>query len=576
MLNNQWKQLIKTFDYAFQPIININNGKIFAVEALIRNYERDFNVIYEIFDKAYKEEMLYDLDYALKELAFKKFSQINIKNLKLFYNIDNRLLNINDFDDTHTTSLLNTYNINKNNLCFELSERDTLQNSNNLLNLLDIYKQHGYSLAIDDFGIGVSGLKLMYFSEASYIKIDMFFIRNIHKDAKKKLFCSSIINMAHIMGSKVIAEGIEEEKEYYACKEIGFDFLQGYLISKAQINIKDISKKYNIVEKLINKDKRINDKNLISNKYVDSIKSLNINESLFSLFLYFKENPNNTFVPIINDDNELMGAIYEQDIKKISYSQYGLALAKNLSQNSNLNKYMKNILSVEISWGVDKTLEVYNMNKTYKKGIFITKANKYLGFLTVNNLLTLSYKRNIEIAKDQNPLSKLPGNSKIEEHLELVFSTYKENTYHIVYFDFNDFKPFNDSYGFRQGDRAILIFADLLKKYLEKESFIAHIGGDDFFVCFKNKDFIYVYEQVSLIIKKFKDLVENFYSKEDKKRAYVKIEDRFGIKRKFKLLSVSAAILELTHKSKIENFDSVIVKIKKASKENKHPLSCSL
>lgn len=63
MLNDKWKQLIKNFDYAFQPIVNINNGKIYAVEALLRNYERDFNVIFEIFDKAYEEDMLFDLDF---------------------------------------------------------------------------------------------------------------------------------------------------------------------------------------------------------------------------------------------------------------------------------------------------------------------------------------------------------------------------------------------------------------------------------------------------------------------------------------------------------------------------------
>lgn len=566
MLNNEWKQLIKSFDYAFQPIVNINNGKIYAVEALIRNYERDFTIIFEIFDKAYNENMLYDLDLELREIVIKKFSNININNLKLFYNLDNRLLNINDFDDSHTVNLLNKYNLSKNNLCFELSEKDTLQNSNNLLNLLDVYKEHGYNIAIDDFGIGVSGLKLMYFSEASFIKIDQFFIRNIHTDAKKRLFCSSIINMAHIMGSKVIAEGIEDEKEYYVCKEIGFDFLQGYLIQKAQLDIKYIEKKYKIIDDLVSKDKRLNDKNILSDKYIQDIKSLNINDSLYNLFVYFKNNPSNTFVPIINDESELEGVINELDIKDMSYSQYGLALAKNLSQNSDLKRYLKSVHSVELSWGVDKTLEVYNMNTGNKKGIFITKANKYYGFISVDNLLTLSYKRNIEIAKDQNPLSKLPGNNQIEQRLELVFSTYTENTYHIVYFDFNDFKPFNDSYGFRQGDRAILIFSELLKKHFEKEAFIAHIGGDDFFALFKNKDYEFVYKKSNLIINKFKDTVKDFYDKKDKEREYIKIQDRFGIKRKFKLLSVAAAIIEINKNSQIKNFDQIISIMKKQSK----------
>lgn len=576
MLNDKWKQLIKNFDYAFQPIVNINNGKIYAVEALLRNYERDFNVIFEIFDKAYEENMLFDLDFELKKLAFRKFSNFKIKDLKLFYNLDNRILNINDFDDKNTLSLLEKFNINKSRLCFELSEKDTLQNSSNLLHLLDMYKQHGYNIAIDDFGIGVSGLKLMYFSEASFIKIDRFFITNIHKDAKKRLFCSSIINMAHIMGSKVIAEGIEDEKEYYVCKEIGFDFLQGYLIQKAQLEIHNISKKYSIIENIINKDKRVSDENLIDSNFVQKIKALNIKQSLYELFSYFKDNPNNTFVPIINDEKELQGAIYELDIKKMSYSQYGLSIAKNISLHSDLTRYMKPVLAVELSWGVDKTLEVYNMNDVSKKGIFITKANKYLGFVSVDNLLSLSYKRNIEIAKDQNPLTKLPGNHQIEDSLSIMFQSYKDNTYHIVYFDFNDFKPFNDSYGFRQGDRAILIFAELLKKHLEKDSFIAHIGGDDFFVSFKNQELEEVNKKVNSLIKKFASSVQEFYSKRDKERGYIKIIDRFGIKRNFPLLSVAAAIMEINNNSDISNFDTLISKLKKDSKLESKAITCCL
>ena len=78
--------------------------------------------------------------------------------------------------------------------------------------MLQRYKQSGYSIAIDDFGIGVSGLKLLYFSEANIIKLTGFYIK-YRSRLKEKLFCSSIIDMAHIMGMQVIAEGVETQKE---------------------------------------------------------------------------------------------------------------------------------------------------------------------------------------------------------------------------------------------------------------------------------------------------------------------------------------------------------------------------
>ena len=69
-----------------------------------------------------------------------------------------------------------------------MSEKGTVIEQNALSSMLQRYKQSGYSIAIDDFGIGVSGLKLLYFSEANIIKLDRFFISNIDQDSKKKLF----------------------------------------------------------------------------------------------------------------------------------------------------------------------------------------------------------------------------------------------------------------------------------------------------------------------------------------------------------------------------------------------------
>ena len=61
--------------------------------------------------------------------------------------------------------------------------------------------------------------------------------------------------------------------------------------------------------------------------------------------------------------------------------------------------------------------------------------------------------------------------------MKKLLKKYKKSITHIIYFDFNDFKPFNDIYGFRQGDRAILVFSELFTKRYPKDAFIAHIGG---------------------------------------------------------------------------------------------------
>ncbi|MCG3656483.1 GGDEF domain-containing protein [Aliarcobacter butzleri] len=569
-----WTEIIEKLDYAFQPIIYSHSGKIYAVEALLRNVNEipGLMSIDDLFDLAFNDDYLYELDLQLREKAISKFAKIKQSNLKLFYNLDNRIIYNKNYSQGNTAKILKKYNLNKDSICFELSEKGTAIEQNALSTMLQRYKESGYKIAIDDFGIGVSGLKLLYFSEAHIIKLDRFFITNIDQDSKKKLFCSSIIEMAHIMGMQVIAEGIETAKEFYTCKDIGADFIQGYLVQKPTTNIDKIEKIYNNICSLISEDKRASQNNFIDEKFIENILPLNVNTSLYDLFLHFKENTKSHFVPITDEFGNFLGIIYESDIKKISYSQYGLSLAQNRTFSSTLLKYIKPALSVEISWGIDKILEIYNLNSNNSLGIFITSSDKYIGFINLNSLLTLSYKRNIEIATNQNPLTKLPGNNQIEKFIDKSFKKNQKDITHIIYFDFNDFKPFNDIYGFRQGDRAILIFSELLQKRYSKDSFIAHIGGDDFFVGLKNKDKEDVFELTSNIQDEFRNSAKNIYSKEDKKNGFIISKDRFNEKRRFELLSVSAAIIEINSKSDISNFDNTLNIVKKASKNSKKPI----
>ena len=359
-----WNQIIDKLDYAFQPIIHSHTGKLYAVEALIRNVQNisGLNAIDDLFNMAFNDDYLYELDLQLREKAIKKFSNIKIEDLKLFYNLDNRIIYNKTFSYGNTSKILKKYKLNKSVICFELSEKGTAIEQNALSTMIQRYKEEGFSIAIDDFGIGVSGLKLLYFSEAQIIKLDRFFISNIDQDSKKKLFCSSIIEMAHIMGMQVIAEGIETIKEFYTCKDIGADFIQGYLVQKPTIETNEIKSIYNNIVTLINDDKRNNPNATIDEEFIEPIIALCIDSSLYELFIHFKESTKNNFVPIVDKYDNFLGIIYEADIKKISYSQYGLALAQNKTFSSSLIKYIKPSLCVEISWGIDKILEMYNQN----------------------------------------------------------------------------------------------------------------------------------------------------------------------------------------------------------------------
>ncbi|MEA3289504.1 MAG: GGDEF domain-containing protein [Campylobacterota bacterium] len=580
MLNKKWEEIISKVNFAYQPIVNIRSGKTYAVEVFLRNYKEagGFYSIANFFDEAYNDGILYQVDLYLRVKVLQEFKKIDIQNLRLFYNIDYRIMNMPDFTVGNTAELFNDLNMDTNLIFFEISEKSTLKEPNIIRNLLSRYKQEGYSVAIDNFATGVSGFQLLYYPNCDFIKLDRMFIDNIAKDIKKRLFFSSIIKMAHIMNIKVIALCVETIDEYYVCKDMGVDFIQGYFIKEPSTKYTKIESSYKQIKELYKSDKRDSSTNNISKDKIKKIPPLYETATLEELFLYFKVNSENHFVPIIDSYYTLLGAVYEKDIKKMSYSQYGMSLAKNANMEASVTKYMKSVVSAEISWSIDKILDIYNLTKIDKTGIFITRNNEYYGFVDLNNLLELSYFRSIEIARDQNPLTKLPGNSQIEKYINNAFLNKDNKTYHIVYFDFNDFKPFNDTYGFRQGDRAITMFAQILKKELssKQNTFIGHIGGDDFFCAFGSTPFDKTFEIVNNIQKEFRDAAASLYNAKDRENGYIKSKDRFGIKREFDLLDVAAAIIEINSSITKKDFDDILNGAKKAAKNSKTPIGITL
>ncbi|MGZ8546118.1 MAG: diguanylate cyclase domain-containing protein, partial [Sulfuricurvum sp.] len=176
-------------------------------------------------------------------------------------------------------------------------------------------------------------------------------------------------------------------------------------------------------------------------------------------------------------------------------------------------------------------------------GVLVIESSKYIGYLSAREMIEVIHERNLIRARDENPLTRLPGNFMINEYIADTFEMKYDAV--LCYFDFDHFKPYNDYYGFRNGDRVILLFADLMRKSLSQEYFKGHIGGDDFFVGIvldETNTFESVCGDVEVLVRKFGDDVREFYDAKDRERECIVTEDRFGEKREFKLLSVSAVV----------------------------------
>jgi diguanylate cyclase (GGDEF)-like protein len=203
---------------------------------------------------------------------------------------------------------------------------------------------------------------------------------------------------------------------------------------------------------------------------------------------------------------------------------------------------------------------------------------KYVGFLSASSLLNILNEKNLAVAKDQNPLSKLPGNTLVYEYVSASLRNIRTH-YIFVYFDFDHFKPYNDKYGFRQGDRLILLFSDLLKKTVRSlERFVGHIGGDDFFLGICQEEADKVYPEIVELIRRFNRDVESFYDESSIKKGYIVSWESDGKMRTVPLVTVSAVMLDFpNNRSRIcstGELASMVEKLRPEAKKNMNKIHC--
>lgn len=171
--------------------------------------------------------------------------------------------------------------------------------------------------------------------------------------------------------------------------------------------------------------------------------------------------------------------------------------------------------------------------------IIVSKDGEYFGVVPVNILLEAITHRAIVIARDSNPLTGLPGNWAIQREIEKRIE--RKIPFEIAYIDINNFKPFNDHYGFERGDKVIFHLGNILREVsLEfREIFVGHIGGDDFIIVTPPQ---LCQEVCKKVIDKFNELLPTFHG-EDFKRGFFRAKNRKEEEELFPLLSLSIAIV---------------------------------
>jgi len=154
-----------------------------------------------------------------------------------------------------------------------------------------------------------------------------------------------------------------------------------------------------------------------------------------------------------------------------------------------------------------------------------------------------SHLRRAKQEKSFNPLTELPGNILIEEEIKKRVNDVKKK-FAVLYVDLDNFKAYNDAYGFLKGDEVIKFVAHILKKNIKElgnpDDFIGHIGGDDFIAITTPSKVDTICRS---IINQFDSTIPLFYSKEDRRRGFIVTRDRTNQEIKYPFMTISIAIV---------------------------------
>lgn len=540
----EWEEPLSHLTFAFQPIVHIHTGETYGFEALLRGWDRaGFSSIREVFDCAAEEGRLLWLHRQLRIKARDRFGQASFtRQLKLFFNVDNRV-----FSEMDTESGPFLFPEEDRWFCIELSEQDELRTDQEVFKHLKRFQERNIAVAIDDFGTGFAGLQLLYEANPDVIKIDRFFIADVHEDQTKKLFVTNLVHMAHTMGILVIAEGVENPLEFYTCREVGCDFVQGYLVQRPTLELARLSTSYETVRRLVQEDRRRyeNTRERIL-RWMNYTEPLEISAPILSVLNRFRHSVSAHFFPVVNALGEPIGILRERDMKNWVYSPFGISLLMNSSYRHEIMSVLTRVPVASLETNLEAIVELYALDPE-AEAVLLTENGEYRGYLDSRTMVQLIHEREVERARDENPLTRLPGNTMIREFVgeRLAFD---DRAYFLGYLDFDNFKPFNDLYGFRHGDRVIQLFGDMLKEFAQRTgAFVGHVGGDDFFVGIevKGERPEEAAEAMRLLQEGFRQNVLAFYDEGARVSGCIDAEDRDGVRRSFPILTVSAGCLVL-------------------------------
>lgn len=474
----------------FQAIVNLRDASLTGYEGLIRGpHGSRYEAPLVLMQAARAQGQLAELELACCRQQIKAFSDMKLPG-RLLLNLGSAVLLEVFAKRRDALHFLLNCGLAPERLVIEITEHETVDHPAALALAMRQLRESGMRFALDDFGDGRSSLRLWAELQPDIVKVDRYFIHEIDREPAKFAVVKTLTRLAETFGTELVAEGIETEAELAVVRDLGIQYGQGFLFGMPSARpATELSRgnalalndpRIAVYPTIVRTPMRQATLGPLARRVAPASPAMSVDE----VARRFKDEAELVLMPVVAEGRPL-GLIdrhrfmdrYAQPYQRELFGRKPCTLFMNprpeqFEQSATIDEITK-----ALSSGQPRILA---------EGFIVTDQDGgYFGVGTGEALFVAISELRVEAARHANPLTFLPGNIPISEHVARLLTS--GAGFAACYADLDHFKPFNDRYGYKRGDEMIKLAAQIIVQEVdERRDFVGHVGGDDFVILFQS------------------------------------------------------------------------------------------
>jgi EAL domain-containing protein (putative c-di-GMP-specific phosphodiesterase class I)/GGDEF domain-containing protein len=497
----------------FQPIVDLATGAILGYEGLSRGPSDSFlHSPVALFDAAAVTGQLLELEHCALNAIANAFNRLRLPG-QLFVNVTPTTVADSFGWGPQIERAFAVLGLSPSRVVVELTETHAVTDLERLLLAIEQLRRLGLVVALDDLGEGFASLKRWTELRPDFVKIDRHFVDGLSQDPLRQQFIRSIMDMARTAGCNVVAEGVETESDLLVLRQLGVHHAQGYIIARPvaapRTSIKPELARLLTPSSASRSQPKMSSRGVSAGHLARRSHTVGPQVTCSEAIDMFREDAQLYALPVLDGAQRPIGLLRSLHTLSRASERYFMELFGKRSCAQLMDPK-------PLVFDVDSTLHsmseaVANIDERHLiDGFLVTQEGRYWGTGRISDLLRAVSERQLFAARYANPLTQLPGNVPLDEHVDGLIAQHVP--FVVVHWDIGSFKAFNDLYGYRVGDDMILFTAEVLKGIGNPEcDLLGHVGGDDFVTVFTSSDWM---DKVKNALAGFDRGVQRFYSAE--------------------------------------------------------------